>query len=188
MSHDIRNIAHTTPMLVLAMAMAACADTELPAAPFETAVSYGMTEVADPGVAGDLAAVREATAHLHRFENAAPAGWSFQATECLENPPAGGMGVHFGNMEYYLDGEANLLEPEVLLYEPQRNGELRLVAVEYLVPFFAWEGEGEPVLFGREMTRDDDHEEWLLHVWLWKHNPNGMFEDWNPNVSCEHAD
>lgn len=56
------------------------------------------------------------------------------------------------------------------------------------VPFFAWEGEGEPVLFGREMTRDDDHQEWLLHVWLWKHNPNGMFEDWNPNVSCEHAD
>lgn len=38
------------------------------------------------------------------------------------------------------------------------------------------------------MTRDDEHEEWLLHVWVWKHNPNGMFEDWNPNVSCEHAD
>jgi len=24
-----------------------------------------------------------------------------------------------------------------------------------------------------------------LHVWTWKQNPNGMFVDWNPSVSCE---
>jgi hypothetical protein len=24
-----------------------------------------------------------------------------------------------------------------------------------------------------------------LHVWAWKTNPNGVFADWNPNVSCE---
>ena len=23
-----------------------------------------------------------------------------------------------------------------------------------------------------------------LHAWIWKHNPSGMFEDWNPTVSC----
>jgi hypothetical protein len=23
-----------------------------------------------------------------------------------------------------------------------------------------------------------------LHVWAWKHNPRGMFTDWNPRVSC----
>jgi hypothetical protein len=22
------------------------------------------------------------------------------------------------------------------------------------------------------------------HVWLWAHNPAGMYEDWNPKVSC----
>lgn len=22
------------------------------------------------------------------------------------------------------------------------------------------------------------------HVWLWKHNPNGMFAQWNPTLSC----
>ena len=24
-----------------------------------------------------------------------------------------------------------------------------------------------------------------LHVWAWKHNPSGMFADWNPTVSCD---
>ncbi len=24
----------------------------------------------------------------------------------------------------------------------------------------------------------------LMHAWVWKHNPSGMFADWNPNVSC----
>jgi hypothetical protein len=24
-----------------------------------------------------------------------------------------------------------------------------------------------------------------LHVWAWKDNPNGMFTDFNPRVSCE---
>ena len=23
-----------------------------------------------------------------------------------------------------------------------------------------------------------------LHLWLWKTNPNGLFADWNPRVSC----
>jgi hypothetical protein len=23
-----------------------------------------------------------------------------------------------------------------------------------------------------------------LHVWLFKHNPRGLFDDWNPRVTC----
>ena len=23
-----------------------------------------------------------------------------------------------------------------------------------------------------------------LHVWLWKHNPSGLFAEWNPSVTC----
>ena len=26
-----------------------------------------------------------------------------------------------------------------------------------------------------------------LHAWLWQHNPAGMFEDFNPRVTCAHA-
>jgi len=24
-----------------------------------------------------------------------------------------------------------------------------------------------------------------LHVWLWEHNRNGLFNDWNPVVTCD---
>jgi hypothetical protein len=23
-----------------------------------------------------------------------------------------------------------------------------------------------------------------LHAWIWKGNPRGVFDDWNPTVSC----
>jgi hypothetical protein len=25
---------------------------------------------------------------------------------------------------------------------------------------------------------------WLMHAWVWGHDPGGMLEDWNPEVSC----
>ena len=25
---------------------------------------------------------------------------------------------------------------------------------------------------------------YILHAWVWGHNPAGMFVDWNPEVSC----
>lgn len=134
-----------------------------------------------------VAAARRATVHLRRFENAAPAGWDMQVTGCIENPPEGGMGYHFGHLGNYLDGLADELQPEVLLYEPQPNGRLQLVGVEYIVPAFAWQGAGTPTIFGREMKWVEVFGEWQLHVWIWKHNPSGMFADWNPLVDCDHA-
>lgn len=179
--------------LLLALGAGACTDAGSPSSPIEPPTAdFGHMQPTDPPAYADLAAAREATAHLQRFENAAPAGWNVQVTQCKENPPLGGMGYHFGDFERYFDGEADPLEPEILVYEPQPNGRLRLVALEYAVPFFAW-GTGDPDvddpprLFGRDMKRVDDEGEWQLHVWLWKHNPAGIFEDWNPTVTCEHA-
>jgi hypothetical protein len=25
---------------------------------------------------------------------------------------------------------------------------------------------------------------YIQHVWVWRHNPAGMFVDWNPELSC----
>lgn len=174
------------------LGMAACGDAPSPLDTVEPEVLYGHAGPVAAPANQDLADLRRATAHLHRFENAAPGGWDVQVTGCMEHPTEGGMGYHFGNFEYYLDGEADPAEPEVLLYEPAPNGKLRLVAVEYAVPFFAWAGDPDvddpPQLFGRDMKRVDAQDEWQLHVWIWKHNPSGIFEDWNPDVSCDHAD
>ncbi len=190
MSHHIR--ISTISTLALLLALGACADVESPSTPTDApTAAFGHQQPTNAQINADLAAARNVTAHLQRFETAAPAGWDLQVTPCMENPPLGGMGYHYGNLDYYFDGEANPLEPEILLYEPQPNGRLRLVALEYAVPFSAWPGDPDvddpPQLFGRDMNRADARGQWELHVWLWKHNPSGLFEDWNPMVTCEHA-
>jgi hypothetical protein len=43
------------------------------------------------------------------------------------------------------------------------------------------------VLFGHAFKQNDAFQLWGLHVWLWKDNPNGIFADWNPVVTCNHA-
>lgn len=195
MSRAIRITRPLTIVLLVFLGAGACSDTgplsSEEAGPEDVTVRAS-THPTDAEVNRDLAALRRATAHLHRFELAAEGGWDAAVTGCKENPPEGGMGYHYGNFDYYLDGEANLLEPEVLLYEPQPDGTLRLVAVEYLVPFFAWPGEvgvdDPPRLFGRDMKRVDAMGEWQLHVWAWKDNPSGLFADWNPTVDCEYAE
>ncbi|MDX1578074.1 MAG: hypothetical protein R3266_06300 [Gemmatimonadota bacterium] len=130
-----------------------------------------------------LAALRRATAPFHNFGKAQAAGYVALLTPCLEQLPDGAQGFHYGNPAL-IDGSVNLLEPEILQYEPQPGGHLRLVGVEYIVPL----SEPEPApLLGQHFHANPNAGIWGLHVWLWRHNPSGMFADWNPKVSCEHA-
>jgi hypothetical protein len=131
----------------------------------------------------DLATLRQVTAAFHRFDQAAAAGWSAQITPCMESPE-GGMGFHYGNVAL-IDGTARVDQPELLLYEPESNGRLRLVAVEYIIPYtFHSRDAAPPVLFGQEFQQVDAFQLWGLHAWVWKNNPSGMFAPWNPEVSC----
>ena len=183
--------------LLLLGALAACDGAESPVAATDVEMAVSETDVApeasfaptaQAAVNRELAAVRRVTAPLHRIEVANERGWDVEVTGCIEHPTDGGMGYHIGNLAYFLNGEANPLEPEVLLYEPGPNGTMRLVGVEYVVPFFAWGGDpgtdDPPQLFGRDMNLNEALQQWELHVWIWKHNPNGVFADWNPRVSC----
>ena len=187
-------------LLLLAVAiltLAAC-DTAVPdlaTAPAST------TALADArGGAPDLAAVRDATSQYHRVERALADGWGVDPfpgdpneaiSPCVANPETGdGMGHHYINFAL-LDGELDPSTPEVLLYEPTKNGRFRLVGVEYIVPFSveprAADGGTAPELFGEAFTESDGANGWALHVWIWRHNPAGMFADCNPSVSCEYA-
>ena len=99
------------------------------------------------------------------------------------------MGYHFANFDILLDGVVDPLLPEALLYEPRKNGQLRLVAVEYVIPgAFLPPTAAPPVLFGQEFQYNEGDQVWALHVWIWRHNPNGMFAGWNPRVSCDWAE
>jgi len=110
---------------------------------------------------------------------------------CIDDP-AGGMGVHLVNGDLVADGKARAHHPEALVYEPTGHGR-RLVAVEYVVFRKDWRAKhptGRPHLFGRafELQGADNRYGlppfYELHLWAWKHNPAGLFDDWNPRVLC----
>ncbi len=146
----------------------------------------------DPDVNKGLAQVRQATAEYHKVSNALADG--YVATEhCVAVPGVGGMGYHYVNPALIGDPSIDPLKPEVLLYAPKPNGVLKLVAVEYLAVDADQDlstDEDRPDLFGVPFNGPMlGHEPGMpihydLHAWIWKGNPDGLFADFNPKVSC----
>jgi len=107
--------------------------------------------------------------------------------------PKGAMGVHFVNLT--IQGAPDPMKPNILIYEPVGK-DLRLVAVEWLVPLTA-KTKKRPALFGKPFDGPmEGHEPLIprqyvhydLHAWLFKDNPLGMFTPTNPDVSCDGYD
>jgi hypothetical protein len=141
-----------------------------------------------PDVAKDLATLRQVTASFHDFKTASDAGWRTKITACMTDPGgAGGMGFHYGNTDL-INGTAQVDKPQLLLYEPEKNGNLRLVAVEYIIPYTFHARDAEPPeLFGQKFAQVDAFGLWGLHAWVWKENPSGIFAAWNPTVGCQNT-
>ena len=144
-------------------------------------------------------AAKKGTASYHDVDTATAAGFEKlidkNGVACIDDP-AGGMGIHYVKGDRVGNATEVASEPEVLVYEPQKNGKLKLVAVEYVVTKDAWQKAGNtkpPVLFGREFTLIPEGNRYglpdfyELHAWVWAKNPSGMFNDWNPKVSCQYA-
>jgi hypothetical protein len=135
--------------------------------------------------------VRGVTAPFHDVEVAVEAGYG-KFLECFQHGADRGMGQHYANGDLIGDGELDPLKPEALVYEPREDGSLILVAYEYIVPAALWDpedtGREPPVLFGQELTLRTNIPEtppiWALHLWLWSHNPEGLFADYNPLIIC----
>ncbi len=166
--------------------LAACADAAptTPAAPdAPDAQPLAARGAADVNQA--LAAARAATARYHRVEVAEAEGY-IVGSPCVAHPDpkVGGMGVHYVNPALIGDPTLDPSKPEVLVYEPQRNGALRLVAVEYMKPK-AMPGT-RPTLFG-QLFEDGPMDTYTLHAWVWQNNPAGILTAFNPTVSCANA-
>jgi hypothetical protein len=180
---------------LIIVALAACDVAPEPLEPAATAVE--ITPAAGRGHGGDhvkrrvvrkwLAQLKRRTARYERFDVAVRAGYDSQITPCMEQEGDGGMGFHYGDTDLIND-IVEPLKPELLLYEPQKNGRLRFVAVEYIVPFDAWTAAEPPAIHGIPFHRNEGFGLWVLHVWIDKHNPSGIFMDWNPKVSCRFAE
>lgn len=136
----------------------------------------------------DLTGVRRATSQFRDPVAAQAAGWELVPglDHCFENPGVGAMGYHYINTAL-LDTELNPLTPEAMVYAPSPSGKLKFAAVEYIVPVEAWDGSGKdglPELFGQTFHLNESLGVYVLHAWIWRGNPAGVFEDWNPKVSC----
>jgi hypothetical protein len=132
--------------------------------------------------AGDasLEGVRKATRQFHDVKKAEAAGYE-RFLDCFDLPGVGGMGQHYVQLNS-LDANLDPLKPEAMVYEVKKNGRLRLGAVEYIVPVDAWNGTNPPKLFGRSFFLVRNLNVWALHAWIWKKNPLGTFESYNPRV------
>jgi hypothetical protein len=132
----------------------------------------------------------------------------------MEGQPAekGAMGIHYFRpdmlgikaTEPRVDGtgtHTDFMNPSVVIYEPQADGSLELVAVENLVFMESWKAAGNaapPSSYDHEWVAmvddsatqvDEAHgfqPHYELHAWVFRENPNGPFEPFNPKVTCEH--
>ena len=79
-------------------------------------------------------------------------------------------------------------KPEGLVYAPASNGELKLVAVEYVVPGAGSNPPGvsePPTVLGQEMVILVPAVGWYTrHSWVWSTNPAGILAHWSPEVTC----
>jgi hypothetical protein len=189
--NQTRSIMRQTALLITGFALLAACSGDPTAA--NSAASQSRATATDEASLGaavnkDLATLRRVTAPFHDFTTATNAGWSAKITSCMTDPGgAGGMGFHYGNTDL-IDGTASVDKPQLLLYEPDKNGRLSLVAVEYIIPYtFHARDAAPPVLFGKPFKQNDTFQLWGLHAWVWKHNPSGIFADWNPNVNCDNT-
>ena len=181
--------------LVLTAALAACQGDSRPTElSIQPSISRASGDVAPITDERSLAALRQVTAQFHVLDTAKAAGYSTQITPCWAHHSAGGMGYHWGNTNLF-DATVDLLQPEVVIYEPQAGGHMKFVGMEYIVPIAAWEAAGHnlnnpndvPQLLGQKYTRHSFLPIFKLHIWLWQNNPSGTFADWNPKVSCQYA-
>ena len=126
----------------------------------------------------------------------------------------GAMGMHYFRPDLLgitappnpkVDGNGTYTDfhhPAVLLYEPEADGSMQLIGVENLVFEKAWKAAGHtqpPSFHGvpfdhmidNPATKVDEAHGFMphfdRHVWVIRDNPNGVFAQYNPNVTCKYA-
>lgn len=194
-------------LVFAALAVAACTDVS------QTSYTPGPTEPT-------LAQVRAATERFTDVNVALAEGYVRDPANLCDTAPMmgrpaalGAMGIHYfrpdllgitGDPNPRVDGSGTHTDfrtPSILIYEPQADGSLQLVAVENLVFLRAWQAAGHvdpPTFHGLSFDTmadnvntpiDEAHmfePHYDRHVWIYRENPNGVFAQFNPAVSCAH--
>ena len=136
--------------------------------------------------------IRSSTARFQDVNVAKAEGYQLQFG-CVAGDDFGAMGLHYVNANLVASGNLDATRPQIIIYEPQADGTLQLIGVDYLLLADGWNlnHSGPPQLMGQFFhlftapNRFGLPTFYTLHVWAWKDNPNGAFVNWHPDVSCE---
>jgi hypothetical protein len=124
----------------------------------------------------ELALARASTAKYHNIQTALADGY-IDINLYIPN-----MGWHYMDTTL-VDENFEIDKPELLVYAEKPNGGLRLVAVEYAVPLALSSNPPEGFTGDEDVWNENVGAGlWTLHAWVWLHNPDGIFADFNPNV------
>lgn len=130
-----------------------------------------------------LVEAKRATAKYHDYAVALADGYS-PTGPCVALPSGEAMGFHHTKFSL-LDLNVDEREPEVLIYMPDADGVMRLVGLEYMVPFIG--SNPAPTLFAGQAFHGPNQRpfpSYALHVWVWRNNPLGTFANFNPKLRC----
>lgn len=181
--------------------------------------SFALGDVKTSEIEETLESIRISTERFRNVEVALAEGYLADPMNMCETAddvgqPAhlGAMGIHYFRPDLLgitetaprVNGNGMNLDfenPSILIYEPQADESLELVAVENLVFIEAWEAAGNtepPTFLGRSWDRmvddaatdiDEAHgfePHYDQHVWVFRENPNGPLEPFNPAATCAH--
>ena len=173
-------------LFVMGFAASACDSSTASTEPMAHALHNHVATTATSPVGGAgnalLKDVHAAVARFHSTKQAEKAGYVTDPF-CVEAPRLGGMGHHWVN-QGLVDPIFDALNPETMLYAPDKNGKMKLVAVEYIV---INTGQPAPTFGGQAFDVGGapiPPAHWTLHVWLGEPNPSGLFAPFNPNIDC----
>ncbi len=144
----------------------------------------------DPGAL--IKIVRQATQRFQDVNVAKAEGYVLQFG-CVSGDYSGAMGMHYVNGDLVNQGILDPTKPQIVIYEPQPDGTLKLIGADFLVIATQWNTNhsGPPEMMGQLFHLFDAPNRfglpafYTLHVWAWKDNPNGAFTNWHPTVSCQ---
>lgn len=140
----------------------------------------------DPAMLANVKGVKAATERFRDFAAAQAAGYVKQFPEGCVETADGSQGYHWLNPTL-VDTIVDPLRPELVMYEPQADGAMKLIGVDYVVPFDQWTAAEPPTLFGMPLGRNEKLSVYAIHIWTERPNPSGTFAMFNPAASCRYA-
>jgi hypothetical protein len=179
-------LGRSLTIVAAATLFAACAD-KAPVSP----QYFGTNKVQAatlPGTDTDgmIATLQRVTARYHNAQAAFDDDFVL-LHPCEARGDEGPVGTVYINIARLMDGVIDPERPDALIYEPTRNGDLQLVGVEFAIPKALWTGGEPPKFLGATFQSEDEFGVYALHAWVWRNNPEGLFAETNPRVSCGEA-